>query len=176
MEIYPYIMDIIKFFVAGMAIVGATFALIKPYIDRNERIQLLELKRAASNQTLPLRLQAYERVVLFVERINPASLLIRLNANSYSAAELHSLVVAEIRNEYQHNISQQIYVSTKAWSVVRRVKDDTMGIITNAVKGLPEDASGLDLSRTVLTHLSTLEENPYDIATILIRQDLDNIL
>jgi hypothetical protein len=176
MEIYPYVMDIIKLFVAGMAIVGATFALIKPYIDRNERMQLLELKKAASNQTLPLRLQAYERVVLFVERVNPANLLIRMNANAYSASELHSLVVAEIRNEYQHNISQQIYVSLKAWGVVRRVKDDTMSIVTNAVKGLPEGASGLDLSRTVLQHLSTLEENPYDIATAVIRQDLDSIL
>jgi len=122
-----------------------------------------------------LRLQAYERVVLFVERVNPSNLLIRMNANSYSAAELHSLVVAEIRNEYQHNVSQQIYVTTKAWSVVRRVKDDSLSMITNAYRGLPEGASGLDLSRTVLGHLSSLEENPYDIATILIRQDLDNI-
>jgi hypothetical protein len=175
MEIYPYVMDIVKLFVAGMAVVGATFALIKPYIDRNERIQLLELRKAASNQTLPLRLQGYERVVLFIERVNPATLLIRMNANSYSAAELHSLAIAEIRNEYQHNVSQQIYVSTKSWAIVRRVKDDTMSIITNAMKGLPEGASGLDLSRTVLGHLASLEENPYDIATILIRQDLDNI-
>jgi hypothetical protein len=175
MDIYPYLLDVFKYTLAGVGTVSVAFYIVKPYIDRTEAIQLLELKKATSNQTLPLRLQAYERVVLFVERVNPANMLIRMNANSYSASELHSLVVAEIRNEYQHNVSQQIYVTTKAWSVVRRVKDDTMSIVTNAVKGLPQDASGLDLSRTILKHLSTLEENPYDIATILIRQDLDNL-
>ena len=175
MDIYHYLLDILKYTLAGVGTVSVAMYLIKPYIDRSERIQLLELKKASSNQTLPLRLQAYERVVLFIERVNPANMLIRLNATSYSAAELHSLVVAEIRNEYQHKVTQQIYVSAKAWSVVRRVKDDTMSIVTNAVKGLPEDASGLDLSRTVLKHLGTLEENPYDIATTLIRQDLENL-
>jgi broad-specificity NMP kinase len=176
MDFYPYVMHAITLFVAGMAVVGATFALIKPYFDRSEKIQLLELKKALANQTLPLRLQAYERAVLFVERVNPANLLIRLNANAYSAAQLHSMAVAEIRDEYQHNVSQQIYMTTRAWSVVRRAKEDTLSIITNAVKGMPEGASGLDLSRTVLGHLSSLEENPYDIAAAVIRQDLDNIL
>jgi hypothetical protein len=102
-------------------------------------------------------------------------MLIRLSANEYSASELHSMVVAEIRNEYQHNVTQQIYVSARAWGIVRRVKDDTMSIVTNAVKGLPEGASGLDLSRTILTHLSKLEENPYDMASTIIRKDLEDI-
>ncbi len=67
-----------------------------------------------------------------------------------SASELHSLVVAEIRNEFQHNITQQIYVSSRAWDVVKRVKDDTLSIVNNAVKALPETAAGLDLSKTIL--------------------------
>lgn len=175
MTLYPYLFDILKYIIAGFAVVSLTYYIVKPHLERAERIQLLEFKKAISNQTLPLRLQAYERVVLFVERVNPASMLVRLNGTSYSAAELHSLVVDEIRNEYQHNITQQIYVSSRAWGIVRRVKDDTMSIITNAVKGLPEDASGMDLSRTVLMHLSKLEENPYDIATTLIRKDLEDI-
>ena len=171
-----YLFDILKYAIAGIIVVCAAFYLVKPYIDKAERLQLLELKRAALTQTLPLRLQAYERIVLLVERINPANMLIRLNATSLTASDLHSLVLAEIRNEYQHNISQQIYVSPAAWAVVKRVKDDTMGIITNAVKGLPDEASGLELSRVVLTHISKLEENPYDIATGLIAADMDSIL
>ncbi|OCX51965.1 hypothetical protein BEL04_14750 [Mucilaginibacter sp. PPCGB 2223] len=174
--IYPLLMDVIKYTVAGLCVVALTYYLIKPHLDRAEKFQLLDLRKAVTNQTLPLKLQAYERVVLFIERVNPANMLIRLNANEYSASELHSIVVAEIRNEYQHNVTQQIYVSPSAWAVVKRIKDDTTSIVTNAVKGLPEDASGLDLSRTILTHLSTLEENPYDIAAVMVRRDLDDIL
>jgi hypothetical protein len=172
---YPLLLDVLKYTVAGLGVVCLAYYLIKPHLDRSEAMQILELKKAVSNQTLPLRLQAYERVVLFIERVNPASMLIRLNGNEYSASELHSMVVTEIRNEYQHNVTQQIYVSARAWGIVRRVKDDTMSIVTNAVKGLPADASGLDLSRTILTHLSKLEENPYDMATTMIRKDLEDI-
>jgi hypothetical protein len=124
---------------------------------------------------LPLRLQAYERLVLFTDRINPANLLIRLNGNRYSAAELHSLIVSDIRNEYQHNVTQQIYVSDRAWTVTKRVKEDTLSLVNNAVKALPEAATGLDLGKFILNHLNRLEENPYDIATNLIRKDLEDL-
>ncbi|EHQ25391.1 DUF7935 family protein [Mucilaginibacter paludis] len=175
MNIYPYLLDILKYFIAGIGVVSATYYIIKPHIERSEKVQLLEFKRTLNAQTLPLRLQAYERLVLFIERVNPSSMLIRLNGSDYSAGELHSIVVNEIRNEYQHNVTQQIYVSPRAWGVMRRVKDDTMSIVTNAIKGLPEEASGMDLSRTVLMHLSKLEDNPYDIALAMIRRDLEDL-
>lgn len=175
MDIVPYLLDTLKYFIAGMGVVSATYYMLKPHLDRSDQIQLLEFQKNISNQTLPLRLHAYERVVLYVERINPASILLRLNAGSYSARELHTIVIEEIRNEYQHNIAQQVYVSSRAWGMLRRVKDDTISIITNAVKGLPDDATGLELSRTVLMHISTLEENPYDVALSVIKKDMEKL-
>ena len=170
-----YLFDILKYTIAGLGIVWIAFYLIKPYLDRGERLQLIELKKAISTQTLPLRLQAYERVVLFIERVNPGNMLIRLNGPAYSATELHSIVVEEIRSEYQHNITQQIYVSARAWAVVKRVKDDTLGIVNNSIKGLPENASGLDYSKVILMELSQLEDNPYDIGAGLIRKDVEEL-
>ena len=170
-----YLLDILKYTIAGMGVVYIAFYLFKPYLDRNEKLQMLELKKTVSNQTLPLKLQAYERMVLLIERINPSNMLVRLNGPVYTAAQLHNLIVTEVREEFQHNISQQIYVSSKAWAVVKRLKDDTLSIATNAVKALPEDASGLELSKTILAHLSRLEDNPYDIGTNLIRKDLEDI-
>ena len=175
MILYNYLLDILKYSVAGIGIVYIAFYLFKPYLDKATGIQLLEFKKSLNSQTLPLRLQAYERLVLFTERINPANLLIRLNGNGYSATELHSLIVAEIRNEYQHNVTQQIYVSTRAWDVIKRIKTDTLSLVNNAVMGLPEDATGLDLGKTILTHLSKLENDPYDMATIMIRKDLEDL-
>jgi hypothetical protein len=175
MALYPYLLDILKYTISGLGVVWIAFYLIKPHLDRTEKIQLLEFKRSVSNQTLQLRLQAYERVILFIERINPANMLVRLNAAGYSAAELHSIIITEVREEYQHNVTQQIYVSSRAWAVTRRVKDDTLNIVGNAVKSLPPNASGLDLGKTILLNLSQMENDPYEIAAELIRKDLEEL-
>lgn len=171
----PFLFDILKYTIAGIGTVWVAFYLVKPYLDRDEKIQLLEFKKAVSNQTLPLKLQAYERLVLFIERVNPANMLIRLNGPAYNAHELYSLIVEDIRNEYQHNITQQVYVSARAWSVIKRVKEDTLGIVNNAIKNVPDTAGGLELSKAILNSLSQLEDNPYEIGTSLLRSDLEDL-
>ncbi|RFZ81635.1 hypothetical protein DYU05_17560 [Mucilaginibacter terrenus] len=175
MMLYSLLIDILKYSVAGIGVVYVAFYMLKPYLDKSQNLQILEIKKAVSTQTLPLKLQAYERLVLFVDRINPANMLIRLNGNNLSAAELQVVILNEIRTELQHNTTQQIYVSTRAWSVIRKVKDDTVSLINNAVQGLPESATGLDLGRMLLNHLGKVEDNPYDIATNLLRQDLEDL-
>jgi hypothetical protein len=175
MVIYNILLDILKYSIAGIGIVWVAFYMVKPYLDKNERLQILELKKAADSQTLPLRLQGYERLVIFIERINPSNLLLRLNNTAYTASQLHHLAVSEIREEYQHNITQQIYVSGRAWAVVKRMKDDSINILNNTLTSLPETATGLDLSRAILTRLSELEESPYDVAAMMIQKDLEAI-
>lgn len=175
MPSYAYLLDIVKYTIAGLGVVWIAFYLIKPYLEKNEKIQLLEFKKSIANQTLPLRLQAYERIILFMERINPENMLVRLNAGNYTASELHSIIISEIRNEYQHNITQQIYVTSRAWGVAKRVKEDTLNIAGAAFKSLPENASGLDLGKVMLVQLSQLENNPYEIGAELLRKDLEDL-
>jgi hypothetical protein len=143
---------------------------------QNLNFQRVELRKASIQHTLPLRLQAYERSVLFIERINPSNLFIRLQSPGMTAIQLHQLVLSDIRSEYQHNISQQIYVSDVSWTVVKRIKDETIGIVSSALNSLPAEASAMDLSKSVLTHLANLEsENPYDVALSLIKRDIQNL-
>ncbi|MES2807320.1 MAG: hypothetical protein V4619_01760 [Bacteroidota bacterium] len=175
MEAYSYLLDILKYTIAGLGVVWVAFYLLKPYLDSNEKLQLVELKKTINAQTLPLKLQAYERVVLFIERANPASLLVRLNNPDYTAAELYMLVVAELRDEYQHNVTQQIYVSAGTWAIVKRLKDETVAVISNVIKVLPENATGLDLSKEVLEHLSRIDNNPYEAGLALIRKELEEL-
>lgn len=172
MMLFPVLVEVLKFAVAGILVICAALYLFKPYLNNQERFKLIELKRTQAAQTLPMRLQAYERVILLIDRINPASMLVRLNASSYTAAELHTLIINEVRNEYQHNVTQQIYVSAAAWSIVKRIKTDTTNLVNNVARTLPEDASGLDLGRAILTALSQTEIDPYDAAAQLIRADV----
>jgi hypothetical protein len=172
---YNLLLDILKYTVAGVGVVYIAFYLFKPYLDRSEKLLLIDLKKAVSSQTIPLRLQAYERLVLFIERVNPASLLLRMSTAAYTSRELQMLLLEDIRNEFQHNVTQQIYVSAQAWAVVKKVKDDTLNMINHAARSIPQEATGLDLGKTLLQYLSQLENDPYDMAAALIRQDLEQL-
>jgi hypothetical protein len=171
-----FILDILKYALAGLIVFFAGWFVIKNYLNERLNFQRMELKRAGLKHTLPLRLQAYERIVLFLERINPSSMLIRLHSPGMGAREMQALIISDIRAEYQHNISQQLYVSDRAWATVKQVKEDTVSMINSAVNALPENASALDLSRAVLSHLANLEtENPYDLALTIIKGDMQSL-
>lgn len=173
MVLYSFFYEIIKYTIAGIGVVLVAFYLLKPYLENKEKLQLIDLKKAASAQTLPLRLQAYERVILFIDRINPSNLLIRVNASAYTTAELQSLILNEVRNEFQHNVTQQLYISTKAWQVVKRVKDDTVKLTNNIAGTMPQEASGLDMGKAMLNHLSKMEHDPYDAALNIIKAEVE---
>ncbi|HEY1009718.1 MAG: hypothetical protein ACO1NS_09610 [Daejeonella sp.] len=168
-----YLLDILKFAVAGLIVFFAGWVFIKGYLDKRFNFRMIELKKESLKQILPLRLQAYERTVLFLERINPANMLLRLHVPGMSAKEMQNIIIADIKAEYQHNISQQIYVSQTTWNVVKKIKDDTITIINSATSALPEHATAADLSKSVLSHLAHLDsENPYDVALNIVKQDV----
>lgn len=171
-----YLFDIVKYTVSGLLVFFAAWYFVKPLLLQNLNFQRMELKKAGLKHTLPLRLQAYERTVLFLERINPANLLVRLYVPGMSAIEMHKIIIADIRSEYQHNISQQIYVTEMTWAVVKKIKEETIGIISSAANALPTEASSMDLSKSVLSHLANLEsENPYDVALSIVKRDIQSL-
>lgn len=170
-----FFLDIVKYSISGTIVFFVGFLVLRPYLDQKIKLRLLDIKREGQAAILPLRLQAYERLVLLIERINPANLLLRVNAPGLSLTEFQQSLYAEIRSEFQHNITQQLYVSGSSWTIANRVKDDTILMIGNAAKTLPEGVSPLELSRLLLGHLGSLETNPYDDALSVIREDIQRL-
>lgn len=155
----------------GILIVLPAYYLIKGDID-----DYLETKKKNLNEDkvvlLNLRLQAYERIILFVERLNPVNFLVRIYQKGMEVGQLQTLVINEINAEYQHNITQQLYIEAKTWEVISKLKDDTIAMINNAVKSLPTDAPGIDLSKKILRHMSKIEDNPYQLTVLIIKKDI----
>ncbi|WP_262245873.1 DUF7935 family protein [Parapedobacter soli] len=173
MDIASFSLDIFKYVFAGCVVVGVgNWMFWTKYNSHVFRLKTLEAKYAANKEVLPLRLQAYERLVLLIERINPANAAVRLHMSGLSAKEFERRLVDEIRAEYQHNITQQLYVSDVAWSVTGQVKDNTVALIRNAGAGLPSTATAKELSTVLLAHIAALEENPYDMALKTIKSQL----
>lgn len=107
--------------------------------------------------TRQLQLQAYERLILLTDRIALPNLIQRVNQPGLSAREMQSLLTLSIRQEFEHNITQQIYVSADAWDAVRNYKDQNMLIINQVGSFLPAEATGGDLNRQLL---DMLVQNP----------------
>lgn len=170
-----FFLDVVKYALSGLIVFFIGFYVVKTYLDKMKMIGLLELKKTTQAHTLPLRLQAYERMVLFVERINPANMLLRMYVPDISAHEMHQLITSEIRTEFQHNISQQLYTSNQTWMIVKRLKDDTIVLVNSASKSLPDTASSLELNKAILIHLSNLEEDPYDTALSIIKEEIQRL-
>lgn len=107
-------------------------------------------KPTDSFTTRPLQLQAYERLVMLAERIAIPNLISRLNVGGIGGREMQILLLESIKQEYEYNATQQIYVSPVAWSAVRNLKDQNMLIINQVASTLPPDSSGSDLNRRLL--------------------------
>jgi hypothetical protein len=104
-----------------------------------------------------LQLQAYERLILLTDRIALPNLIQRVHQPGLSAREMQSLLTLSIRQEFEHNITQQIYVSAEAWDALRNYKDQNMLIVNQVGSFLPEEATGNDLNRQLL---DLLMQNP----------------
>lgn len=150
--------------------------LVKPTVESAPPAMLADTRKEERLQLLPLKLQAHERLVLFIERINPSNLFIRLHQQGISLAVLQTVVLNEIRSEFQHNVAQQLYVNPITWNVICKLKDDTLAMVNNAARALPEGAAGVELSRKVLQHMSEISDNPYDLTQGLIKKDIQQLL
>ncbi|PUZ24272.1 hypothetical protein GA0116948_107139 [Chitinophaga costaii] len=131
---------------------------------------------ATDHKTLPLQLQAYERLVLLVERLTPQSLINRVYDQEMSATEMHVALISTIKAEFDHNITQQIYVSSGAWDAVKTVKENTIALINQTYSSLPAGATAADLNRAILTIYMQFPEAPTDLAAQIISSEAKRIM
>jgi hypothetical protein len=115
--------------------------------DRKRQLRLLEEKQKLS---LPVRLQAYERIVLFLERISPGNLVMRVHKPEMKVKQFQQMLIKTIRDEYDHNLSQQLYVSYEAWELVKSAKEEMVRQINISAAKQDENALAAELSKSLL--------------------------
>jgi len=138
-----------KIIIPASLVLYAVFLTVRSFIAKEIELKKLEVRTRSIETILPARLQAYERMTLFLERISPQNLLIRLNNPGYSARDFQKVLLDEIRNEYNHNVSQQVYMSEEVWNQIRNAKEDLIIMINEAASELPVDATSIDLSKKI---------------------------
>ena len=134
---------------AGM-VGGGLYLVVRTFIRRDQDLRLLEIRAAAGKETLLLRLQAYERMVLFLERISPAAVISRVLDPDMVNHELQLAMIRDIRSEFEHNLTQQMYISPDSWRLIVSSKDEIIKAIGMIASHLPADTSGQQVARVIL--------------------------
>src|SRR5664279_4852548 len=117
-------LEILKYVLPALIVFMTTWLMMASFAEREKERNKMEI--ATKNQKLltPIRLQSYERVVLFLERINPESLIIRISRQGMTCRQLQNEMISSIRAEYEHNLSQQVYISSQSWELVKSARSN----------------------------------------------------
>jgi hypothetical protein len=128
----------------------------KQQASKNENERQVALRR----EIFSARIQAYERIILLLERISPNQLILRLNKQGLAAARLQSVIVQNIRDEFDHNLSQQLYISSKAWEMVRTAREEMIRLINTAAASVSKEAPSAEMATKMLELHAGLESDP----------------
>ena len=124
----------------------------------------------------PLRLAAFERIILFLERINPGNLLVRVQAPGMTAKDFHRALITTIRAEYEHNMSQQIYISDESWDAVLTAKESILELVNISAQRMSADSKPIELSTYILQMFAQADNNPIKDAIEKVKEEIAVIL
>src|ERR1041385_1171654 len=141
--------DLLMILIPASVVLYAVYLLVRSFIVKEIELKKLEIRSRSIETVLPVRLQAYERMTLFLERTSPQNLLIRMNQPGITSREFQKLLLEEIRNEYNHNVSQQVYIGEEVWSVIKNAKEDVIININEAAQQVPADAPSIELAKRI---------------------------
>lgn len=170
------LVDILQLTVPSVLIFLTAYLLLRNMIRNDQDKRRQELFLQNSKTVTPIRLQAYERMVLFLERISLESMLVRVNSPGMTAAQLHSSLLSTIRSEFEHNLSQQIYMTQQAWEVVKNARSNTIRMINTEFEKMPENATGFDFSKQLLSHLMELDKESTRVAIEYIKNEVSRLI
>lgn len=170
------IFEILKYTLPSIIVLFTAYFLIKTFLENENKKKMLEMKmnNQSNNQRFitPVRLQAYERIVLFLERISLNSLLLRVSEPNMNVAQLQTAMIVAIREEYEHNLSQQLYISAQAWQIVKNAKDDLINVINNASGNLDKNANSSELAKVIFELIASVEKLPVEVAIELVKNEI----
>ena len=175
---YFYFMTMIMAVVAAVAVTGWLFyLLVKRYFDNQQKERLLQMKIDERRETLkvvtPIRLQAYERMALFLERISPDSLVLRCYQPGMDLKLLQGVMTKNIRDEWEHNLSQQVYLDPATWARIREAKDEMVNLVNSSAVVLADTDDPTRLAANIFA--SAAQHLPTDKALEEMHKEINEL-
>jgi hypothetical protein len=167
--------EILKYILPSLVVFATTFYMVKKYFDGEDKKRKQQLFVNNQNMITPLRLQAYERTILFLERISPENLIMRVNRSGFTCQQLQSELLQSIRSEFEHNLSQQIYISHGAWEMLKIARGRTIQLINSMAEQVPKESPSINLSKAILESMVDQEKTPAADAIAFIKKEISQL-
>ena len=169
------LLDILKIAVPSVIIAYLAYILVRSFLQSKLDEVVFAIRQKNQEAVLPIRLQAYERICLLLERISPANLVQRLNNGEYTAEEFQHILIHEIRQEFNHNLSQQVYMSSEAWTYVVSAVEQVISEINAAANEMTKDANSIELAKKIFEHQSVKESHLINDALDFVKKEIQEL-
>lgn len=166
------VIEFAKLILPAAAVLYAMYLTIKSFLEKEMGEKLAAVRTQNASMITPIRLQAYERLCLFLERIMPNNLILRLNDSNYSYKEFQQVLIAGVREEFNHNLSQQVYVSDAVWELTRNAMEDVIITINQAAGEMSEKAQSKDLAKKIFEMQVEKKTDPVNTALAALKQEI----
>lgn len=177
MTVLQTILEILKYTIPAIIVLIATSTIVRKFLVNETERKRLAIFGQGQDITLRLRLQAYERLALYMERIHPRVLVPRVYSTGMTIRELQTELISAIRTEYEHNLSQQIYVSSQVWKTVQSVKEQEMAMINQVASLLNPEGPAKELHQKIIDFIISNENDlPVEVALEVINNEAKLVL
>ena len=168
--------EILKYCIPALCVLLTTWLVMRQFYKAEADKRLWELKRLSQKEISPLRLRAYERLALLLERTTPEHMLVELNLGEMTVLQVQQHLIRTIRMEYEHNVSQQVYVSAEIWAMIQNAKEQTIAFVNGMVQQLPPESTALDYAKVVITAYSSNGDTPNELALLALKKEAQTLL
>jgi len=173
----PQLLELAKYTVPAIVVLLASYTLVQRFLTTELQRKQLSLLQDTQSITIPLRLQAYERLAIFIERIHFRNIISRVYETGMTVADLRYALTFTINTEFEHNISQQIYVSRQVWQTVHHAKEQEISMVHTLAQQLNPEAPARELQVKLMDYLISAEEGlPGEMALQLINEEARKVL
>ncbi|MFM7006510.1 MAG: DUF3112 domain-containing protein [Flavobacteriales bacterium] len=159
------------FLFVSCAMVAIVYLFLKRQHDNDSYRLQTQLKEQRQSFYLPSKLEAYQRLILLLERLHPAQLTLRVLQVQATAKMQQTVLLQTVRDEFEHNIAQQLFVSEQAWKALVQSKEEVIRVVNMAASTLNPDATATDLSAKILEITAQLPQFPTEIGAAILREE-----
>jgi len=168
--------EVLKYCIPALIVLLATWIVMHKLFNNEQQKREWELKRASQKEISPIRLRAYERLALMLERTQPEHLLVDLDVSQMTVQQLQRRLLQTIRLEFDHNMSQQIYVSEQVWEQIVAARGQMLSFVTAIAMQLPPESTTLDYAKMLLTAYSTNGETANEAALRVLKAEAASLV
>ncbi len=161
--------------VPALLVAAIAYFLIERMLKAENARRGFELRKEAHKKLTPIRLQAHERMALLLERITPDSLLTRQNLSGITAVQLQTVLLQQIRQEWEHNLAQQLYIKEDTWIMLRNAKESMVQLVNTCATNVSLNSTALDFAKVILETYQSVEKTPVEVAMAMLKSDLNHI-